>query len=155
MDGHHVGEVLEITSSDLRRVGVGRGDTLLVMSDVRFMRLPKGVDGERPANYAEELLEGLLHATGPSGTIVGMAFTEVAWTPVQRMSLKVFDREVPPKTGALIEILVRHPEAVRSRHPTNSFVALGPRAEELSVSILPSHFLFGRSNVWSIVEPRC
>lgn len=44
----------------------------------------------------------------------------------------VFDiRSTPSYTGLLTELGRRHPNAVRSLHPTKSVCAIGPRAEEL------------------------
>jgi len=81
--------------------------------------------------YKEALLHALMNVIGPTGTVVSLAFTKC-------FNLAKLDRDYifdPAKSksvaGAFSNVILNAPGAVRSRHPTNSFVAIGPEANSV------------------------
>jgi aminoglycoside 3-N-acetyltransferase len=100
----------------LRRLGVRLGDIIQVHSSLSAL------------GYVEEGAEGvvdaLLEAVGPSGTVMVPTFNHGR--------AEVYDwRTTPSVNGAVTEALRRLPEAMRSVHPTHPYSAIGPRAEYL------------------------
>jgi aminoglycoside 3-N-acetyltransferase len=98
------------------------------------------------AGGAHAVVRALLDAVGPTGTIVmpthsgstDAALWEnppvpVEWVEVIRSESPLFDPELTPSRamGQIVECFRRHPEAVRSSHPSVSFAAVGPRAVEI------------------------
>ncbi|WP_052390512.1 aminoglycoside N(3)-acetyltransferase [Streptomyces sp. NRRL B-24484] len=128
----------------LRAMGLGRGDTVLVQSSLRRL-------GEL-AGGAATLLDALLETVGPdNGTVVvytaspensdtsrlareltaGMTLEEEA---AHKRSMPPYDRaatRTSPVLGWFPEHVRAHEKAVRSAHPQTSFTAVGGRAAEL------------------------
>jgi aminoglycoside N3'-acetyltransferase len=99
-------------ASDLRSLGIRRGDRLVVHASLRAM----GAD-------AESLIDGLLDVVGPDGLVVVPTFT---------YDTPNFDPAVTPsRTGALGEALRTRSAAVRSSHHSHSVAALGRDAAAL------------------------
>lgn len=115
--------------SQLHDPGVRAGEVIMVHSSFRAVRpVDSGPEG---------LLEALLEAVGPGGTV--MAY--VSWdrspydgdnprelSPDERRGWPAFDPATAsayPDWGVLLEVLCRHPCAVRSANPDNSFAAVG------------------------------
>ncbi|WP_431943525.1 aminoglycoside N(3)-acetyltransferase [Micromonospora marina] len=138
-------------AADLRALGLGPGDVVLVHCSLRALG---PVDGGAGA-----LAAALRTAVGPAGTVVVPAQTPdnsvssaayraatAGLTDEQRLAyedrMPGFDPAVTPSfgVGAFAEHVRRLPGAVRSRHPQTSFSAWGPRAQELMrVHDLDSH----------------
>jgi aminoglycoside N3'-acetyltransferase len=113
----------EELAANLRALGLWAGDAALVRADV-------GAVGRVRGGVGEGLIGALRDAVGADGTLVALSFTKNF--PLFRLDEGyVFDRDTPPTTGALARLFLEQPDAVRSRHPTNSFVAIGRRAAEL------------------------
>ncbi len=105
--------------TDLGRLGVERGGTLLVHSSISSLGYVHG--------GVETVLVGLIEAVG-QGTLVlpTLTFGEV------NRGRRDFDvRTSASQVGVLSETLRRRPGVVRSLHPTHSVAAIGPAAEEL------------------------
>ncbi|MFI5933650.1 aminoglycoside N(3)-acetyltransferase [Actinoplanes sp. NPDC051494] len=128
----------ELLTRDFLRLGVRPGDVLLVHSSMR------GIG--RVCGGATAVVQALLDAVGPAGTIVVPAQTPEnrdparwsppvppEWWPVIRANLPAFDPAVTPSAGmgAIAERIRTWPGAVRSGHPLTSFAAVGPRAAGL------------------------
>lgn len=109
-------------ASDLSALGVDAGDTLLVRAAARSV----GFSGD----HARQLLSALLAAVGRNGTVLAYAHTgdQYVW---RRDPSRVFSSGAPNITGGLAAAMLAHPEAFRSRHPTNSWVGIGPKAEPM------------------------
>jgi aminoglycoside N3'-acetyltransferase len=107
---------------DLDALGVRPGDTLLVRAAARSV----GFAGD----HARQLLSALLTVLGPHGTLLGYAHTgdQYVW---RRDSTRVFHSGAPNITGGLAAAMLGHDGAVRSRHPTNSWVGIGPAAHDI------------------------
>ncbi|MGW1765904.1 aminoglycoside N(3)-acetyltransferase [Streptomyces sp. NPDC002073] len=124
----------------LAALGVGRGEVVVVHSSLRsFGFVPGG---------AQSVYEALREAVGADGTLVMPAFTPQLCHPGTWRSpdlvqpdpsavaadMPLFDPERTPVArtmGVLPELLRAVPGSVRSRHPHVSFVAEGPRAQEI------------------------
>jgi len=109
--------------ADFGKLGLCPGDIVLVHSSLSSIGYVEG--------GADTVVDALLEAVDPGGTVVVPTLTGSPslspWNP------PVFDpSETPCWTGAIPEALRRRPEAVRSRHPTHSVAAIGPRAREIT-----------------------
>jgi len=117
--GHSVTDL----AHGLESLGLKRGDVVLVTASLRAMG---EVDEERPL----ALIHALLEVVGAEGTIVGLAFNQSFLFPWRHRNHVVTER-TQPITGGFAAALVSWPGALRSLHPTNSFVALGRLAQEV------------------------
>lgn len=100
---------------DLKKLGVQRGMDLMVHSSLGAIGFVAG--------GAETVVEALLEAIGPRGTLMMPSFNH--------RSAQVFNPLTTPTTnGAIPDAFWRRPDAVRSLHPTHALAACGPRAEE-------------------------
>ena len=97
---------------------------------------------------AQAVVEGLLDALGPDGTLVvpahpsgnsdpagwGNPPVPDSWWPAIREHMPGFDPRVTPShhMGAIPEVVRSWPGARRSGHPQLSFAAVGPHAEEIT-----------------------
>lgn len=133
--------VAELTDQ-IRALGVGAGDIVLVHSSLRALGLME--------NRAAGLAEALLEVLGPSGTLVVPTFTQensrTSRAHLQQMAgfdaqqivefeaaMPVFDPEsTPSSTGAFGEYVRHLPGALRSTHPQTSYAAVGPLAEAIT-----------------------
>ena len=122
-----MGTVSAVTVSDLRRgleqAGVAAGDVVFVHASLRrFGRLEGGVEG---------LIEGLLAAVGPAGTLAMPGFT----FQLNDVPSPVFDVRKTPCWASKVYERFRVMEGVwRSHHVTHSMCALGARAVELTAT---------------------
>jgi aminoglycoside 3-N-acetyltransferase len=113
----------ETLRRDLEALGVVQGDVVRVRANV-------GAIGRVRGGLGESLRGALRDAVGEAGTIVSLSFTRTF--PLFRLDRGyVFDETTPTTSGALPKLLLETPGRVRSRHPTNSFVAVGARAAEI------------------------
>lgn len=127
---------------DLHRLGVKRGQTLLVNASLSHIGWVEG--------GARTVVEALRDAVGRSeGTVVVPAGTEenssfsrahqaategMTWDEVRayRSLMPAFDKhKTPSSMGAIAEALRTSDGAIRSDHPQSSFAAIGPAAELL------------------------
>jgi aminoglycoside 3-N-acetyltransferase len=96
---------------------------------------------------AQAYIQALLQAVGPSGTLLMPTQTfrnldlsngahpgvPEAWWPLIRTHWPAYDPARTPSLGmgVVAELFRTWPDARRSQHPTRSFAALGPNAEQL------------------------
>jgi aminoglycoside 3-N-acetyltransferase len=104
---------------------VRHGDVLFVHSSMRNLFL----DFDK-----KELLDVLKEAVGPKGTLAFPCWHfNVRAEDYIREHNPVFDIRLSPSAmGKLPDELRLHPDAFRSFHPTNSVVAIGPAARQLT-----------------------
>jgi aminoglycoside N3'-acetyltransferase len=102
----------------LSALGIEKGDTLLVRADLGAIGR---IDKDR-LSYVNFLIE----AVGDEGTIVGLAFTGGSFYKGDKK--KAFDGKNKANTGAFSNVMLSHPSAIRSKHPMNSYVAIGKNA---------------------------
>jgi len=120
---------------DLTSLGVRRGDLLNVkvsMSSIGYV-----VDG------AHALIDALIKVVGPEGTIVTDSFVPVYPLPLSKQNAaRVVDRYTPSYAGALANAMIHRPEAYRSRHPVQKFVAIGAQAHDLMLQHTPDSYAY-------------
>ena len=109
---------LETLKNDFINLGITQGDTVLIRGNLgKVGRIKK-----------EIFLKSLLDVVGPNGTIVTLGFTKAF--PFYKVDKDfIFDLQTKPNTGALGSIFLNHPQAQRSCHPTNSYIAIGKNAQ--------------------------
>lgn len=133
----------EELASQLRALGIGPGDTVLVHASLSAVgRVDGGV---------RTVVDSLLDALGATGTLVaytqtpdnsdpsrwpvtrGRAAPVTEW-PRLRETLPAFDPGRTPSygVGVLPEEIRTRPGALRSSHPQSSFAALGPAAAQVT-----------------------
>ena len=130
---------IESLCGDLRRLGVRPGDVLIVHTSMSAIGWVCG--------GAQAVIEALLAAVDPGGTIVMPAHTgensdpalwsrppvPEAWWGAIRETMPAFE---PAKTptygmGAVAELFRTWPGTLRSNHPYGSFSANGPQAGQI------------------------
>ncbi|MEM8946009.1 MAG: AAC(3) family N-acetyltransferase [Planctomycetota bacterium] len=136
----------------LRNNGVGPGSSLVVHAAYERM----GDIGKNPA----EVIDALLDVVGNEGTLSMPAmplFRNSApvteYLDEERDKDQVFKYDVQStriKTGALAQALLKHPDSLRSRHPINTMVAAGKRANYIVEGNLEgdSPLPCGRQSSW-------
>jgi aminoglycoside 3-N-acetyltransferase len=112
----------------LQTLGIEPGDIVLLKGDLSEV----GLVARTPKESRDLIFTALWDAIGgqEQGTLVTSAFTQTFF----RWNLTgfVFNEKSPSKSGgAITKYFLQHPKAVRSKHPTNSFVAIGKFASEL------------------------
>jgi aminoglycoside 3-N-acetyltransferase len=133
------GTVTSLTA-DLRTSGIEPGCVVIVHSSLSAIGWVAG--------GAQAVVEALLAAVGPEGTVV-MATQSghltdpghwenppvpAEWVPIIRDAMPAYDPQLTPTRGVgqVVECFRGHPEARRSPHPTLSFAAVGPHAEAIA-----------------------
>lgn len=106
--------------NDLRSLGIASGDTVVVRASLRAIGRVRRSD----------VVDALCEAVGPEGNVVSLAFTLPTFLRRPDPN-SAFSREVPSYAGALPNEMLARADAVRSKHPICSFVALGPKASWL------------------------
>jgi aminoglycoside 3-N-acetyltransferase len=109
----------------IKGLDIKRGDTVLVRAALRAIG---DIDQNQKRSIA--LLQALLDVVGAEGTIVGLAFNRPSLFPKKNEN-SIITAQTPPMNGGLAIEMVNWPGAMRSQHPTNSFVAIGRLAGEL------------------------
>lgn len=108
---------------DLLALGVRPGDLLMVHSSLRSIGLVEG--------GPETVVDALLQALGPQGTLVVPTFTY----PTAGDPAFVFDPvHTPSQMGAISEAARQRPQAHRSIHLAHSIAAIGPLARTITTS---------------------
>ncbi|MFH1567585.1 MAG: AAC(3) family N-acetyltransferase [Gemmatimonadota bacterium] len=100
--------------ADLRRLGVSAGMDLMVHSSLSAIGEVEG--------GAETVVDALLEAVGPGGTLLMPSFNHKAAQVYNPLT-------TPTVNGAIPDAMWRRPEARRSLHPTHPVAAIGARAE--------------------------
>ena len=107
-----------------RDAGLAPGETLLLHSSLRRATRVVARAGGEVATAAEVVLDSILEALGPDGTLLLPLFNFDFTTGV------AFDiRTTPSRMGSLTEAGRLRPGAVRTGHPIYSFAALGRQAD--------------------------
>ncbi len=120
-------------SADLRRLGVGPGAIVMVHASLRALGWVVG--------GAQTVVEALLDASGPGGTVCAQASWEDVpfgldgyappWRRAYRAAMPPFDPQLSgaaPYEGRLAERIRTWPGAMRGAHPVAGVTAVGARA---------------------------
>ena len=106
-----------------RALGVPCGGALLIHTALSSFGSVEG--------GADTLIDGLLDALGPEGTLIVPTLTgHENLFPESPPHIDL--RTAPAWIGKVPNVFLRRPEARRSIHPTHSCAAIGPRAQELT-----------------------
>ncbi|GAB2738646.1 aminoglycoside N(3)-acetyltransferase [Streptomyces bullii] len=140
-------------ATELRGLGVRPGETLLAHSSLRSLGWVNG--------GAVAVVQGLLDALGPDGTLVVPTQTgdlsdpalwreppvPEEWWRTIRATMPPYDPATTPTrgVGVIPETVRTWPGALRSAHPQTSFAAVGPRAAEVIEGHAPDCRLGERS----------
>jgi len=109
-------------TKDFRRLALNEVPLLAVHSSLSSLGQVEG--------GATVVAEALLAALGPAGTLMVPTFT-YSFSSIGQWP--AFDYATTPSiVGAVTEAVRRHPQAIRSFHPTHSVAAIGPRAIDLA-----------------------
>lgn len=108
----------------LECLGLNKGDVVYVKADLLRIGIIKG-------DLKNGFLNALLDVVGQNGTIITSAYTKTHFFPFLKKETKKFTIDTIPNTGSLSKIMLKHPNSIRSTHPTNSYVAIGPAADQL------------------------
>ncbi len=106
---------------DIKTMGIEEGEHLCLGLSFKSIGLIEG----GPETFVDSIME----AVGPNGTIMLSSFT----IPSRVKRGYIFNyRTTPAYTGLIPEIVRKRRDSVRSKHPSNSVVALGRLAEYLT-----------------------
>lgn len=112
---------IEKLRNDLETLGIKKGDILLIRADL-------GAIGKLETKKREDYLNFILDTVGEEGTILGLSFTQ-GFNILKKNKNIVFDGTNKSYTGAFANTMLSHEKAIRSEHPTNSYVAIGKYAK--------------------------
>lgn len=104
-------------------LGIGKGDIVLVRAALRKIGIGRNRSGSL-------LIKALLDVVGTEGTIIGLTFTKTFFLPRIDKSY-IFTRETPTTAGGFAQALLEYPNSFRSKHPSNSYAALGAGVYDL------------------------
>ncbi|WP_151951833.1 AAC(3) family N-acetyltransferase [Aliarcobacter butzleri] len=114
---------IDILKNDLEKLGIKKGDILLVRADL-------GQIGKVDTKEKQDYVNFILDTIGEEGTLVGLSFTNSFF--IKKNKNLIFDGKNKSYTGAFANIMLNHSKALRSQHPTNSYVAIGKYAEYIT-----------------------
>ena len=103
-----------------RGVGLSADDVVLVHSSLRKLGPVEG--------GADTVIEALLEAVGPGGTL---ALPTHTWKVVNADQPVFHQTLTPSNVGVLTNVFRKRPGVIRGLHPTHSVAAIGARAAEL------------------------
>lgn len=105
----------------VRALGIGPGDVLMAHASLSAFGWVEG--------GADAVIDGLLDALGPAGTLVLPTFTWRAFHAEARVTFDVAN--TPCETGRIPETFRKRPGVSRSVHVCHSVAALGPAVPEV------------------------
>jgi len=121
--------------ADLKDLGVRSGDLLNIKVSLKAVGYVKG--------GPNTLIDALLEVIGPDGTIVSDSFVNVYPLPLSKKNAKkISDRWTPSYAGAVANAMIKYPNAFRSLHPVQKFVAIGAMAEDLTQNHTPDSYAY-------------
>ncbi|MCP4761345.1 MAG: hypothetical protein GY870_06160 [archaeon] len=106
---------------DFLNLGISKGDVV-------FIRGNLGKIGRIRDKNRRVLLESILEVIGKEGTLVTLGFSKAF--PFYSVNKEfIFNESTPTIVGALEKEFLAYPGCKRSKHPTNSFLAIGENAD--------------------------
>lgn len=117
---------VESLVQELKAIGIEEGDVILVTADL----VQVGFFMKNRRETMKAWLEVLMLAVGERGTIITVAYTKTFFRFNKNPNV-VFTLSTPSESGSLPNAMLNHPKALRSKHPTNSYVAIGLKGQEI------------------------
>jgi aminoglycoside 3-N-acetyltransferase len=126
----------EDIKAGLKKLGIKKGDVVGAHSSLSSFGYVKG--------GADAVIDALLEVVGKEGTIVMPTHSnnleKVELSPKEKATgvswlfkiLSYDPKETPCTTGIIPETFRKRPGVIRSRHPSLSIAAIGPKAEEIT-----------------------
>jgi len=111
-------DTTERIASDLKALGIQRGDVILVHSSLKSLGYVEG--------GPETVIQGLVKATGDDGTLLMPALSYM-----QNPHHIHNTRETPSNVGAIPEYFRKRAGTLRSIHPTHSVCGIGKAVSKL------------------------
>ena len=111
--------------AQLQALNILEGDTVFINCDLSSFGVYQGF---KRTDYVNIFLDYL----GASGTVVTFAYTGLGWSFASESKIPYFDGTQKANTGAFSNIMLQHPLAKRSSHPSSSIVAIGKHAEKIT-----------------------
>ncbi|NRF64531.1 AAC(3) family N-acetyltransferase [Vibrio coralliilyticus] len=116
---------VEELENGFRSLGIVSGDVVLIRAS-----LGKVGRIEKPSK--ENFLRALINVVGDEGTVVTLGFSKsYFFGRGAKAENHVFKHDTPPNIGALSNVALFYEGAQRSKHPCNSFIAIGKNAQEI------------------------
>jgi aminoglycoside N3'-acetyltransferase len=114
----------EALIEDFRAIGIHPGDVILVRANLAAVG--------RILGGAETFINALLGAVGTEGTIISLAFTSASGSFITKPKIQdAFNLKKKSYAGALPNAMISRVDALRSKHPMCSYVAIGKYAAEI------------------------
>ena len=113
--------------SDLKNLGLMQGDTVFITADL--MRV--GYLGKNRSSTRSDWVLFFKELLGDSGTFMTVSYSK-SFPLFSFDKENPFDKETPTNSGSLARALLESNDSRRSSHPTNSYVAIGEKAEYLT-----------------------
>lgn len=109
-----------VLAQQLYNLGISKNDVVLVRADLgNIGRIEGGASG---------FIDALLDTVGKDGTIISLAFTKGSSFIKKPKIENAFDIAKKSYAGALPNAMLQYPNALRSKHPMCSYVAIGKYA---------------------------
>jgi aminoglycoside 3-N-acetyltransferase len=138
---------LEEVTAGLAKVGLAKGDLVLVHSDLRALGKARDLV-KLPHCGADLVIDAFLQAVGPEGLVVMPTFTKAFAPGEPGPDGQVYDpKETPSRVGSITDVFWRRPGAKRSLQPTHPVAAIGKRAAEFVQAPEPQS-TFDRRGPW-------
>jgi aminoglycoside N3'-acetyltransferase len=137
----HIG--LNDIISDLKNIGLNKGDTLLVHSSLKSIGYVLG--------GAKTVIDALLETLGPEGTLIIPTFP-LHNTMYELCTMKnyIFDfKTTPTGLGAIPAEFLKYNEISRSKHPTHSMSAIGKHAKKITETHHIGNKTYGENSPWA------
>jgi aminoglycoside N3'-acetyltransferase len=115
---------------DLHRIGIKKGDILYVSADLSRIFFDERTSTVFSQLSSREIVDLLLFVVGDEGTLVAPAFTSSNFSAFGNTNI-FFDNKTLSTSGLFSNVMLTHPDHIRSNHPTHSFVAIGKFSEQL------------------------
>ena len=120
---------------DFKKLGVRSGYMYNVKASLKSIG---HVDGG-----AMTVINALLEAMSPDGTIVTDSFIDAYPLPLDSKHAKIISKpDYPSYAGAIANAMLNHPDAECSTHPIQRFVAIGAKAKELMSRHTPESYAY-------------
>lgn len=124
----------DILVNDLHKLGLNKGDTVIVHSSLKSMGTVEG--------GADTVIDAIIEAVGEEGTVL---FPALSFSPCCS-TLKFDIRNTPCCVGHIPETFRKREGVIRSFHPSHSVCAYGKLAKELTQDHIKDNTPVGKNS---------